>query len=449
MQRYRLFLFTGAYMNFLKQIISLIIINCFLFSFVCGELIAAEVADMKNEDMYKQIFTDFVFPYSYGKITDSHFASTDRLIINIQDLHCHPEVQKNISNIIELFDKKYGVKNIYLEGAYGEIDTQWLKTESLINKKNTLADKMIETGRLTGAEYYSVKSGRTSIIKGIEEKEAYLENLKRLGTILENKEETEVILNAINEATQKLKSKYYERRQLKLEELSDKYAEGKIGAEKYFKLMSKHIDKLGIDLTKYENTLNYMMLLSEQKTLNFERTTKELQSLVMILKQKLPYKTYKMLLDSTDNFSKMDKLYSYLIIIAKQYNFNLSLEFPELNRYFKYIELSQKINPLELVKEEKKLVNEINTKFARTKAQREIVFLVNFGKYLENYLTNKITAEDYEYYLQNIKMYKQLWNSYVDTRVLSLLEPYMDETDKFYKINSDRNKYFANNILNG
>jgi hypothetical protein len=35
----------------------------------------------------------------------------------------------------------------------------------------------------------------------------------------------------------------------------------------------------------------------------------------------------------------------------------------------------------------------------------EIVFLVNFEKYLENYLTNKITAEDYEYYLQNIKMY--------------------------------------------
>lgn len=436
-------------MNFLKKIISLIIINCFLFSFVCGESIAAAVADIKNEDMYKQIFTDFVLPYSYGKITDSHFASTDRLIINIQDLHCHPEVQKNISNIIELFDKKYGVKNIYLEGAYGEIDTQWLKTESFKNKKNTPADKMIETGRLTGAEYYSVKSGRTSIIKGIEEKEAYLENLKRLGTILENKEETEVILNAINEATQKLKSKYYERRQLKLEELSDKYAEGKIGAEKYFKLMSKHIDKLGIDLTKYDNTLNYMMLLSEQKTLNFERTTKELQSLVMILKQKLPYKTYKMLLDSTDNFSKMDKLYSYVIIIAKQYNLNLSLDFPELNRYFKYIELSQKINPLELVKEEKKLVNEINTKFARTKVQREVVFLVNFEKYLENYLTNKITAEDYEYYLQNIKMYKQLWNSYVDTRVLSLLTPYMDEADKFYKINSDRNKYFADNILNG
>jgi len=192
-----------------------------------------------------------------------------------------------------------------------------------------------------------------------------------------------------------------------------------------------------------------MMLLSEQKTLNFERTTKELQSLVMILKQKLPYKTYKMLLDSTDNFSKMDKLYSYVIIIAKQYNLNLSLDFPELNRYFKYIELSQKINPLELVKEEKKLVNEINIKFARTKAQREIVFLVNFEKYLENYLTNKITAEDYEYYLQNIKMYKQLWNQYVDTRVLSLLSPYMEEADKFYKINSDRNKYFADNILNG
>ncbi|MDD5021515.1 MAG: HD domain-containing protein [Endomicrobiaceae bacterium] len=432
-----------------KKIISLIIINCFLLSFVYGELLAVIISDAKSDNNYKQIFTDFVLPYSYGQITSSHFASTDRVIINIQDLHCHPKVQKNISNIIELFDKQYGVKNIYLEGAYGDVDTQWLKQTTETTVKNQLIDKMIETGRLTGAEYYSLINGRTNIIKGLESKEAYLENLQRFGGILENKEKIELILKVVRESTQNLKTKYYERRQLKLEDLSNEYTSGKIGADKYFKLLAKHIDKLGIDLTKYENTINYIQLLLEQKTLNFEQTTKELQALVMILKQKLPYAKYKMLLDSTENFSKMDRLYGYVVTISRQYNLDLKVNFPELDRYFQYIELSQKINPLELIREESRLTNEINIRFSTTRAQREVVFLVNFEKYLENYLTSKITAEDYEYYLENMNTYKQLWNKYVDTRVLSLLDEYLAEADKFYKVNTDRNKYFADNIFNG
>ena len=36
--------------------------------------------------------------------------------------------------------------------------------------------------------------------------------------------------------------------------------------------------------------------------------------------------------------------------------------------------------------------------------------------------------------------------SYVDNRVLSLLDEYMLEADKFYEINDDRNTYFADFI---
>ncbi len=436
-------------MKIFKKTISLVIINCFLLSFVYGELLAVIVSESRVNNNYEQIFTDFVLPYSYGQITSSHFASTDRVIINIQDLHCHPKVQKNISNIIGLFDKQYGVKKIYLEGAYGEVDTKWLKQATETTGKKQLIDDMIENGRLTGAEYYSITSGKTNIIEGLESKQEYLDNLQRFGYILENKEKIELILKALKDSTQNLKTTYYERRQLKLEDLSDEYRSGKIGADKYFKLLAKHIDKLGIDLTKYENTVNYIQLLIEQKKLNFEQTTKDLQNLVMILKQKLPYSTYKMLLDSTENFSKMDKLYGYLVNISKQYDLNLRTNFSELDRYFQYIELSQKINPLELIAEENRLINEINTRFSDTRAQREVVFLVNFERYLENYLTNKITAYDYEYYLENIGTYKKLWNKYVDTRLLSMLDKYMEESDKFYKINTDRNKYFADNILKG
>ena len=146
-----------------KKAIALAVVICFFMSSVCHDVAAAVAMPTADTTQYKQIFTDFILPYSYGKITKSHFAGTDRVVINIQDLHCHPHVQKNISNIIEMFDKKYGVTNVYLEGAYGNVSTKWL-TENIKNDKNKaeILNKILDTGMLTGAEYYSATSDKTN-----------------------------------------------------------------------------------------------------------------------------------------------------------------------------------------------------------------------------------------------------------------------------------------------
>ena len=386
----------------LKKIISTMTAISLLVSFVIGPTAANAMTNEEATAKYKQIFKDFMLPYNYGQITSAHYAGTDRVIINIQDLHCHPKVQKNISNIIETFDKSYGVKKIYLEGAYGQVSTKWITEEIKKNTISNLLDKMLETGRLTGAEYYSAMTGKTEIINGLEEKEPYLDNLKRFGSILENQEKINLILNAMDESLLKLKEKYYTKRQYKLEKLSNDYKEGKITSKKYFALLSKHIEKLGIDLSKYENTFSYIMLLEMQKKFDYSKITNELQNLVLVLKEQLPYNAYKLLLENTENFSKVDKLYVYLVQLAKAYNLDLSVNFPNLDEYFGYIEFTQKINPLELVEEEDQLIQEINTMFSETQAQREVVFLTSFSKYVRDYVSSKITSRDYEYYTVTI-----------------------------------------------
>ncbi len=430
-----------------QKFISVITALCLLISFVIGPTAANAMTNEEATAKYKQIFKDFMLPYNYGQITSSHYAGTDRVIINIQDLHCHPKVQKNISNIIEIFDKSFGVKKVYLEGVYGQLSTRWI-TDRIDNvKKGEILEKMLETGRLTGAEYYSAISGKTEIISGLEEKIPYLENLKRFGEIVENQEKINVILKAIDESLSKVKQQYYTKRQYKLEELSQNYREGTITPQKYYALLSKHIEKLGIDLSKYENTFTYIMLLEMQKNLDYSKITTELQNLILLLRENLANSAYQMLVDNTENFSKIDKLYGYIVRISRELGLDLTVNFPNLDNYFGYIEFSQKINPLELIVEEKKLTEEINTRFSETKAQREIVFLTNFEKYLKDYVSSKITSDDYEYYEKNIDTFRQLWNKYVDDRVLSLLDEYLAEADKFYKINNDRNIYFTNNIF--
>ncbi|MDR2192321.1 MAG: hypothetical protein LBO62_05545, partial [Endomicrobium sp.] len=243
-----------------------------------------------------------------------------------------------------------------------------------------------------------------------------------------------------------LKDKYYNKRQFKLEKLYADYSSGKISARKYFAVLSKHTDRLGIDLYKYPNTSLYFELLEKEKQIDYKAVSKQLQALVLILKEALSAPAYNMLLDSTAKFSEIEKLYGYLISITRKFKMDLNVNFPQLNEYFKYIELSQKINPLELVSEEQKLNDEINSRFSDTKAQREIVFLIGFQRYVKDFLSGKITADDYDYYLSNIATYKKLYVKYVDNKVLSLLDVYLERVGKFYEINLARNGYFAQSL---
>ena len=108
------------------KVIAVIVLNCFLLTAVYGQAVVGVLENQRATEQFKQIFEEFDVPYSYGKISSADYKGSDKVVINIQDLHNNAEVQKNISNIITLFDEKYGVKNIYLEGAYGQVSTKWL-----------------------------------------------------------------------------------------------------------------------------------------------------------------------------------------------------------------------------------------------------------------------------------------------------------------------------------
>ncbi|MDR2399610.1 MAG: hypothetical protein LBD61_04200, partial [Endomicrobium sp.] len=430
----------------LNQWISLFIVNTILLSFVYGDAIGQVLVNIREGDKFRQIFSEFTLPYSYGTITMANFSASDKVIINIQDLHMHSEAQKNIKNIIEEFDKTYKIKKIYLEGAYGDLDTSWIADIKDKSNKTEILNKIMDTGMLTGAEYYSAENGKKYIIKGLENKEAYLDNLKRFGEILNNEGEINEILDSIHKDIQDLKAMYYNSKQKNMEYMYSEYIAGRMNAEKYYGLMEKYTDSIGIDLHKYKNIDIYLRMLREKKKIDFDRATKELQVLVMRLKESLPYNAYKMMEEKTKEFKEIDKLYAYLVKLSRENNIDLSINFPELWKFFSYIELGKELNPLEMITEEERLRGQINFNFSNDQGIRDIVFMVVFERYMRDYLSSKITSDDYEYYKINIERFKDMWVKYVDNVKMNMLKKYEDEADKFYVINLQRNKYFLKNM---
>ncbi|MDR2616223.1 MAG: hypothetical protein LBC22_00150, partial [Endomicrobium sp.] len=426
------------------KIISIVLVNCFLLSYVYGQAVAQVLEQTRLGTQYKQIFDDFTLPYSYGKITNANYTGSDILVINIQDLHLHPQVQKNIGNIISSFDKSYGVNSVYLEGLYGQLDTSWLT--KIKNSGEKIIDSIFATGMLTGAEYYSAISNRTDLIKGLENKEPYLENLKRFGDILNYQSEILNIITSMYDDIKYLKSLYYNSKQKQAEEIYSEYEFLTMSSEKYFHLMDKYANSFGIDIGKYENIKTYITLLKLGREINYDKSTSELKEFILKLRGLLPYGVYKMLLDATANFNETDKLYTYLVKFARENNLDLSKDFPNLNKFLNYIELSQKINSLEMVKEEEKLRGEIGIALGGDEGQKDIAFLATFEQYLKDYLTSKITSDDYKYYKNNIKKFKRLWVKYVDNKKIDMLQQYEKIANEFYEVNLNRNNYFINNI---
>jgi len=187
--------------------------------------------------------------------------------------------------------------------------------------------------------------------------------------------------------------------------------------------------------------------MSSEKNLNYKRIASELQQFVTVLKQQLPYSAYAKLLEETNNFNQADKLYLYLMRISKEYNLNVSRNFPRLDDFFTYIDLSRKVNPVELVGEEKRLVNEINFKLAQNQGQRDAAFLLCYFNYFEEYFANKISAEDYGYFVANLPKFKGLWVKYAENDRLAALDPYFSLLNEFYKVNIERNGSFVKNML--
>ena len=109
-------------MEILKKKINLIKV-CALFTTVCfvvstlGANLYAVPAAEKTNQKYEDVFNKASsISNEYGKITSSKDAQSDITVINIQDLHCHPQTQRNITKIIGQIADKYNLKSIYVEG---------------------------------------------------------------------------------------------------------------------------------------------------------------------------------------------------------------------------------------------------------------------------------------------------------------------------------------------
>ncbi len=148
------------------KLTAILTLGAFSFSSILAEpllSVTSIVEDRAKEVSLSAKINQETLPLNLGRIVESASNGSDALVILVQDLHCHPQVQKNIAGILAYFEGQHHLSGIFAEGApAGKVDTTLLTT--LPDKKiqaQVLKD-FLEKGLISGVEYYPLPRPRTS-----------------------------------------------------------------------------------------------------------------------------------------------------------------------------------------------------------------------------------------------------------------------------------------------
>ena len=433
------------YIITLKKICAVITSLCFIFAIISDNLFAAISIDtIQSQKQYFETKNttqlDYLLSDKYGKIVSYNNNFSDIVIINIQDLHCDYSVQKNVSSLIDEISKKYKIDDVYVEGGIGNIDTTFLASIDPEYRQNIL-ENLLKTGKLTGTEYYSITSNKTNLLKGLEEKDIYLENLARLNKIIKSKDEISEHFSKVDEEIELLKAKYLKAENKKFDELLKKAEEQKIPQGKFIFELFNYAKKNNISLKNYKNLQLYLSLFNT--SVNNKRVQNEITEVLDVAKSSLPYDEYNELINLTSNFSDSQKLVSFIKQFCDKNNISLSKVYPNLNEFIILKEKYLECNPIELVKEERKLIDVIRTYLSQTQTELEITYLSDFEQFYQGYLSAKLTSAQWEYVKLGLDKFKELYAKYSISNDVAKLEKYSDLLTDFYDVNTERNQIFV------
>lgn len=388
-----------------------------------------------------------LIPFNIGRITDAYYAGEENIVINIQDLHSHEQTQRNISYILSILDSKFTISDIYLEGASGTVNTSWLSDIKDTVKKQQVLNNLLKSGRLTGGEYFAVQSDKDITLKGLEDKDLYSQNFKRLNNIFNKQTEVKNYISVLNKIFNEKSAPYYSTENRKINKIIRSYKAGKIKTAKYIELLLDKAQKANINLSKYSNIITFAKIVSKQKDFDSQKLSKEITNILNELKEKVTFNEYKNFTEKAAKKELEVEFYFELLQNAKKYNILTDNKYKNTKAFLEYLILNQNFNTIELANDEDMLIKELNKKFAENEQEKEIFFLKNFLDSLSHYLTNKMTAKEYDKFIENIDTFKLLWAKYIDIDNITNIAEYFDLVKDFYKDNVERNRIFIKNIF--
>ncbi len=380
---------------------------------------------------------------NFAKITSANFCSnSDTTVINIQDLHNNKEVQDNIYKLLEKLNQHCANLDIYIEGASDYID--YSKLASSLNEKelDALMESLYANDKLSGAEFFGYKNDK--ILSPTEQKNIYDRNIQNYSFLIRNKQKINELLSSKYINIKSLND-YLIKDQVSLLKFYNAYLNKKISSEFFYKKVLVELSKRKISSLKYVNTKLYIDVLNASKNINQKLAERQLQTVISNLKNTITYQEYVNLLQDSKNLSDINVIFAYLS--EKISGVDKVTKYPDLFRLISLREKSSLINPLDLVEEEREMMEDILLSYSKTTENKEVVFINLFFQIYKKLLLASISSNEYIYYKQNYGRFVNLYSKYIENDSLFDLYKYLVVAENFNELNLERNISFVDNLV--
>lgn len=194
-------------------------------------------------------------PGGLGKIT-GQFSGGEKLIIYIEDLHCHYEVQMKIAEILHYLTEQYGLTLVGMEGAFHTVNAYQLSSFPESAAREEAGRFLVRQGRLSGAEYYAGNGKNTIQLVGIEKPEYYLASRAALDLFL-NAESLGVCSDLRGHINQ-LKPLIYNPALLRLDAREQAYRSGAQDLSEYLGYAAGLAEKTHLPLDEFPEIVRFL-----------------------------------------------------------------------------------------------------------------------------------------------------------------------------------------------
>ncbi|MBI1884530.1 MAG: HAMP domain-containing histidine kinase, partial [Chlamydiae bacterium] len=186
-------------------------------------------------------------PSKWGDILQSHQGQDQKMIIHIQDVHCHFEAQSNSAKMMnELFQEHgaHGLKMIGLEGAQGDVDTSFFTAFPDPTLRKMMAGYLMKQGKISGAEYLSIVKDKPLPLIGVENMAHYFEHVVGWKQGMDVKEKALPILDRIEKVILHLREKVYSKEVKEFLDQATRYEKGEMELGEYIEQLKVQSSKL-------------------------------------------------------------------------------------------------------------------------------------------------------------------------------------------------------------
>jgi hypothetical protein len=412
--------------TFIKSV-TRVVLFAFLYSFVVHDPAYAVVTLAKENNDAQKIVNAMEspsLPVKYGRVSDGYCAlgnengklgsgndageskkqrwetsqqtlqfpasqlmyNPSRLVVLIQDLHCNPTVQRNISDIVKYFDTHNNLKSIYVEGApRGPLDITPLTGIADKDIKQRSLDRLLNAGVLSGAVYYAATVNKQDVF-GLEDDALYQQNLLRIRRLLARQDEFTDTTLSFNRMMRAVKARFVSS---ELRAWDSKLRDS--SETKRYKAIEAAAKKTGISLYLYPNLQRMLAQRYFSKKISFKKLPNQLRDYLSDLKQTVPFSVYNALNQKLEGGATDSEYYLALGEVGRQYAPQLARRHAEVTKFLAYVELTFSINPMSLVAEERDFTRRALDALAKSKADSDVLFLEDMAKMLSSFAELGIT----------------------------------------------------------